>query len=62
MKRKKKNETNKSEVKPCLGFRFTDEEEQWIAYSMYRARLFMKKYGKGQKVRMINKKHYISND
>lgn len=61
MRRKKKKE-DKPIAKPCLGFRFTDEEEQWIAYSVYRAKLFMKKYGKGQKVRMINKKHYISND
>lgn len=35
-----------SEIKPCLGFRFTPEEERRIRMAILSAKIFMESYGK----------------
>ena len=46
----------------AFGFRFTEEEVKAMQFAMRSALKYMKTYGKGAKVAMIDLSHYAQND
>lgn len=40
-------------------FHFTEREERMMAYAINLSKVFMTKYGKGEKPYMIDRKHYL---
>lgn len=45
---------------PCLGFRYTKEQEARAARAIASANRFMENYGKGRKPCNIDRSHYIT--
>lgn len=48
MPRPRKKKPVKPTIKPCLGFRFTEEEEALAQWHIDNANKFMQKYGQGR--------------
>jgi hypothetical protein len=55
-----KSRVRKKSVKPCLGFQFSKADEIKIKLACISARNFMRNYGKGKRMQMVDLRHYCN--
>ena len=58
MRKGKNTDIEDKELSPCLGFRFTKQEEVCMLRAMWQSKLYMKNYGKGQAPYLVDLSHY----
>lgn len=56
------NQTSHCNPRPCIGWRYTPDEDYAIERAIRFSKAFMLRYGRGAKPILVDKSHYCQNE